>query len=153
MPLPNIFSETISNNVINRIEQLNPESKATWGKMNVSQMLAHCSVTYEMIYEPEKHKAPNALAKFFLKLFVKPKVVSENPYPKSSPTAPAFIIKDNKDFENEKERLIGFIIKTQKEGAQAFEGRASVSFGNLNSNEWNNMFYKHLDHHLNQFGV
>ncbi|MCJ8164098.1 hypothetical protein MKJ04_04535 [Pontibacter sp. E15-1] len=29
----------------------------------------------------------------------------------------------------------------------------SHSFGRLSSQEWNNMFYKHLDHHLSQFGV
>ena len=34
-----------------------------------------------------------------------------------------------------------------------FEGKESNSFGPLTKGEWNNMFYKHLDHHLSQFGV
>jgi hypothetical protein len=37
--------------------------------------------------------------------------------------------------------------------AAHFEGKESNSFGALNSTEWNNMLFKHLDHHLNQFGV
>jgi ectoine hydroxylase-related dioxygenase (phytanoyl-CoA dioxygenase family) len=53
----------------------------------------------------------------------------------------------------EKERLIGFIRQVQALGAQHFDGKESHSFGVLNSKEWNNMFYKHLNHHLEQFGV
>ncbi len=45
--------------------------------MTVDQMLAHCCITYEMVYEPEKHKKPGSIAKFILKTFVKPKVVGE----------------------------------------------------------------------------
>jgi hypothetical protein len=88
-----------------------------------------------------------------LKLLVKKTVVNETPYKKSSQTAPAFIIKDDKDFDKEKERLINYIKKTQELGASYFEGKESLSFGALNKTEWNNMFYKHLDHHLQQFGA
>jgi SRSO17 transposase len=49
--------------------------------------------------------------------------------------------------------LKAYIIKTQELGATHFEGKESHSFGTLTSTEWNNMFYKHLDHHLGQFGV
>jgi hypothetical protein len=38
-------------------------------------------------------------------------------------------------------------------GADAFEGKESNSFGKLTASEWNIMMYKHLDHHLTQFGV
>jgi len=106
-----------------------------------------------MVYEPEKHKKPGAIARFILKTFVKPKVVGEKSYPKDSPTAPQFLIKERKNFEEEKKRLIGFIQKTQQLGADAFEGKESFSFGKLTAQEWNNMFAKHLNHHLSQFGV
>lgn len=68
-------------------------------------------------------------------------------------TAPAFIIRDERTFELEKQRLIDFIRKTSSLGTTHFEGRESLSFGVLTSREWSNMFYKHLDHHLGQFGV
>lgn len=121
--------------------------------MSVEQMLAHCNVTYEMVYEPQKHKTPGGIAKFILKRFVKPKVVSEKSYSQNLPTAPQFLIKESKDFEFEKKRLIGFIQKTQQLGSEAFDGKESFSFGKLKSQEWNNMFAKHLNHHLAQFGV
>lgn len=152
MALPNIFNKQVTEDIINRINKLTPTSKPSWGKMNVSQMLAHCNVAYEMIYET-KHKKPNAIMKFILKAFVKNKVVGEAPYKHNSPTAPQFIMKEEKDFEQEKKRLIAYIEKTTLLGENHFDGKISDSFGVLTKTEWSNMMYKHLNHHLTQFGV
>ena len=56
-------------------------------------------------------------------------------------------------FETEKARLIDYIEKTQQLGEAHFDNKESHSFGVLTKTEWNNMFYKHLNHHLNQFKV
>ena len=152
MALPNIFSKEVSDNVIDRINQLTPESQPKWGVMNVSQMLAHCNVTYEMALE-DKHPKPGFFMSLILKLFVKKIVTGEKPYKHNSGTAPAFKITDKRDFEKEKNRLIEYVNKTQALGGAYFDGRLSHSFGSLSETEWNNMFYKHLNHHLTQFGV
>ncbi len=153
MPLPNIFDKQVADSMIIRIQKLTPDSKPLWGKMSVGQMLAHSNVTYGYVYEPELFKPTPGFMKLILKLFVKKIVVGEDPYKKNSQTAPDFKVKEDKDFQKEKDRLIGFILKTQALGANHFEGKASHSFGKLNATEWSNMFYKHLDHHLRQFGV
>ena len=153
MALPNIFTKEISDGVIARINTLTPESQRQWGKMDVSQMLAHCCVAYEMIYEPDKHPKPNFLMGMILKLFVKRIVTGEGTPKKNNPTAPQFIIKSDKDFEKERARLVAYIQKTQELGEGEFDGKMSHSFGVLSKAEWNNMLYKHLDHHLTQFGA
>ena len=153
MPLPNIFTKEVSDQIIARMDKLTPESARQWGKMDVAQMLAHCSVTYEMIYEPEKHPKPNPAKGLLLKLFAKPVCVSEKPYKRNLPTESAFIIRSDKDLETEKARLVAYIRKTQTLGEDEFDGKEYVSFGVLSKTEWSNMFYKHLDHHLTQFGV
>lgn len=150
--MKNIFEKTTSNEIINRINQLTPTTEHKWGKMTVAQMLSHCCVTYEFIYD-DIHPKPNAIKKLILKLFVKNSVVGEKPYKHGLPTAPEFIMKDSKNFENEKRRLIEYINKTQSLGENHFHNKESHSFGVLTKAEWNNMFYKHLDHHLTQFGV
>ena len=152
MALPNIFDHQISEQIVSRINRLSPEQPALWGKMSVDQMLAHCNVTYEMVYS-DKHPKPGLLKRKVLQLLVKPTVVNEAPYKRSSRTAPAFLIQDNKDFAAEKRRLIDYIRRTQVLGVKHFEGKESLSFGRLSAVEWNNMFYKHLDHHLSQFGA
>jgi hypothetical protein len=150
--MKNVFTRQDATDLIIRINKLGPQTKPQWGKMSVSQMLAHCNVTYELVYE-DKHPKPNPIVKFMLKLFVKPTVVNEKPFKKSGQTAPAFVIKDEKNFNEEKDRLINYIQKTQQLGEAHFDGKESHSFGKLNKTEWNNMFYKHLEHHLTQFGV
>jgi hypothetical protein len=150
--MKNIFDQAVTDELTARIEALNSDSQPLWGKMSVDQMLAHCSVAYEMAYT-DKHPKPNGLMRFLLKTFVKSGVVNEKPYPKNARTAPVFIISDKRDFEKEKSRLIGYLQKTQELGSEYFEGKESPSFGAMTAQEWNNLFYKHLDHHLKQFGV
>lgn len=150
--MQSVFIQSDITEIINRINKLTPDTKGNWGKMSVSQMLAHCNITYEMVYE-NIHPTPNTFVKLMLTLFVKKKVVNEKPYSQNGPTAPAFIIKDDKDFDTEKNRLIQYITKTYELGEAYFDNKESHSFGKLSGSEWNNMFYKHLNHHLSQFGV
>jgi len=152
MTLPDIFSKNETDKIIERINSLTPDTQPAWGTMSVAQMLAHCNVTYEMMYE-NIHKKPNAFMKIILKALVKNIVVSDKPYQHNSRTAPQFIIKETKDFAIEKQRLIDYINKTQQLGAASFDNKESHSFGALTKTEWNNMLYKHLNHHLTQFGV
>lgn len=150
--MKNIFDPQVTNELISRVNQLKPESPALWGKMTVDQMLAHCCVAYEMAFT-NKHPKPNALMRFLLKAFVKNGVVNEVPYKRNIRTAPAFIIAERKEFEEEKDRLIKYLGHTLTLGKDHFEGKESISFGPMTAQEWNNQFYKHLDHHLCQFGV
>jgi hypothetical protein len=152
MALPNIFTTSVANGVIARINKLSAATPAQWGKMNATQMLAHNNVTFEFAYE-EKHNKPNFFMAFILKNLVKKGLVNEVPYKKNSSTAPEFIIGDDRNFDVEKKRLIEYINKTQQLGEKQFDGRVSMIFGAMTTTEWNNLFYKHIDHHLTQFGV
>jgi hypothetical protein len=148
----NIFDIKVTQEIIDRVNTLNPDSLAIWGKMNASQMLAHCNVTYAMLFD-NNYKNATGLKKWIIKTFIKPVVLSEKPFKKNSPTSGYYKMREDKDFDVEKKRLLDYLDKTQKLGAAYFEGKESVSFGELSSKEWNTIFYKHLDHHLNQFGV
>lgn len=153
MNLPNIFTKEVSAQVIARIQNLTPDSKPLRGKMNAAQMLAHCCVSYEYGFEPEKHTRPNWLMKKLITLIAKNAVTSTKPFTKNSRTAPDMVMDTPHDFTLEQERLIAFIRKVQAQGEDYYDGLESRSFGKLNKEEWNNLFYKHLDHHLNQFRV
>lgn len=150
--IKNIFDLSVTNEIINRINTLTPSSQPLWGKMSVGQMLAHCNVTYELVFD-NIHKKPGAFKKFILKLLVKNIVVNETPYKQNNPTAPEFLVTQQKDFDREKSRLIAYLQRVQQLGGAHFQNKASHSFGPLTTSEWNNMFYKHIDHHLRQFGV
>ncbi len=152
MTWKNLFNEKAAQETIRRINALTPETQPHWGKMNVSEMLAHCNVVYELTYT-DKHPKPKGLQKLLVKFFAKKIVVGPKPYKKNLRTAPVFLITDERDFETEKKRLIAHIEKTQKLGSAHFNNKESHAFGALTDTEWNTLFSKHLDHHLGQFGV
>jgi len=152
MSWKNLFNEQESQEAIQRINVLSNTAQPQWGKMNVTQMLAHCNVAYELVYT-DKHPKPSGFQKFMIKLFAKNVVVGPKPYKKNIRTAPMFLITDEREFETEKKRLVEHIQKTQQLGASHFDGKESHAFGALSESEWNTLFSKHLDHHLTQFGV
>jgi hypothetical protein len=149
---PDLFDSAGVQAIQQRIAALTPESRPLWGKMAVSEMLAHVNVAYEMVYT-DKHPRPNPIMRWVLRRIVKQRVVGPAPYPHNTPTAPAFRISDAREFDVERERLLAYLQQVMTEGRDAFEGRASLSFGPLTASEWNMLFAKHLDHHLQQFGV
>ncbi len=152
MSWKNLFNAQEAQQTIERINSLTPETENVWGKMDVAQMLAHVNVAYELVYD-NKHPKPGGFQKFMIKLFAKNVVVGPKPYKRNTRTAPMFLIEGERDFEAERNRLIAYIRKTQELGGAHFDGRESHAFGNLTEAEWNTLFSKHLDHHLQQFGV
>ena len=151
--MQNVFDAQDAQEYINRINNLTPETQRKWGKMSVDQVLAHLNVAYDLTFTPEKFPKPSFIAKFLLSRFVKSKITNEIPYKQSLPTSPAFIIADERNFEEEKTKLIGNIQRVQQLGREAFEGKENINFGKMRAQCWNNMFAKHLNHHLDQFGV
>ena len=151
--MQNVFDAKDAQEYINRINNLTPETQRKWGKMSVDQVLAHLNVAYDLTFTPEKFPKPNFIAKFLLSKFVKPKITNEIPYKQSLPTSPVFIIADERNFEEEKAKLICNIQRVQQLGKEAFDGKENINFGKMTAQGWNNMFAKHLNHHLDQFGV
>lgn len=149
--MPSLFEPNISTKIINRIEDLTPQSTAQWGKMNVGQMLYHCNLALQTATGEVQLKTP-----FFLKLmqpFIKKVVMSSKPYKPSLPTAKEFIITSEKEFEQEKKQLLNRLQHFIDKGEKACDGRVHPAFGKLSAYEWGYSQWKHFDHHLKQFGV
>lgn len=150
--MKSVFTPETNVECIDRINQISTESQPVWGKMNAGQMFAHLNVAYAIAFDKIEVKN-NFFMKFILKKLIKPIVTGEKPYKKNGQTSPVFLIADERDLEKERQALIENIKKVEELGQNHFEGKVNQSFGKLTSQEWNNMFYKHLNHHLTQFGV
>ncbi len=153
MSIPNLYNPEEKNQVITRIDSLTDSTQPQWGKMSVSQMLAHCNVPFEYEFERGKYAWPGKIKQKLLRMFLKKGTVGTQPYKRNSPTGPDFKQTLEKNFEAEKARLINFINQFHDLGSGHFEGKEYHSFGVLTAEEWNVMYAKHLDHHLTQFGV
>jgi hypothetical protein len=148
----NLFDNATLQEVKGRISQLSPDSSARWGKMNVSQMLAHCSVGMETA--TGQQKPPRVLIGRILGPIIKPLALrNDDPMKKNSPTAPIFIIEGEREFHAEQAKLIDLVERFGAAGAPCCTDHPHAFFGRLKPDQWAILMYKHVDHHLRQFGV
>lgn len=152
MEIKNVFSVETCDDLTRRINVLTPTSRPQWGKMHVAQMLGHCNTIYAMIYDKDFPR-PNWFMRKVLRLVVKPIAVGPKPFKRNLPTSPNFIQSNECEFLQERDSLLNNLQRVVDSGASYFDGRISPNFGKLTIDEWNTLMYKHLDHHLQQFGV
>ena len=146
-----IFNEADKNEIIQRIEKLTPSNKALWGKMNVSQMLAHAAMGAQLSNGGTKAKI--LPISFIGKFFKKSLIHTDKPFSKGAPTSPEIKVVDEKDFSKEKANFISVINKQYAEGHKGITAEKHPFFGKMTKEEWGILGYKHADHHLRQFGV
>ena len=146
-----LFDPVASSKIIDRIQQLTPESKSLWGKMNVSQMLAHCQPP--MLVALGEHKLKGNILGFFLGRFIKKVVVGDKPYKRGLPTTPAYIVTEQRNFEEEKQKLVALVQRFSAGGPDKLSKDPHPVFGPMSAEDWDKSQWKHLDHHLQQFGV
>ncbi len=134
-----------------RLKQLQPESPRQWGKMNAPQAVAHCCTAMEWALGERKPR--RMFVGRIIGQFVKPLVLRDDePMRHNSPTAPELIIGDPRDLSRERDQLCSQIDRFAT-GPGACTTSAHPFFGRLTPNEWAVLMYKHVDHHLRQFGV
>lgn len=147
--MKSFFEDGVYEELVSRIDKLTMGTSANWGKMNPSQMLYHCQIPLNIILEKNDYNLkPNWLINFFFKK----SMYSDKEWRKNMPTAKGFAIKDNKDFEEEK-KVIKELLNELHGKREKTRWKAHPSFGELTKEQWGKMQYKHLDHHLRQFGV
>jgi hypothetical protein len=148
--MQNLFESASADEILSRVNQLQSTSQAKWGKMNVSQMMAHCQGPFEVFFG-EKQMKRRLIGVLFGKI-AKRKLFTSKPWSRSLPTAPEFVIKNEREFQNEKMKLVDLINRFSIEGYNITE-KIHPFFGRLSAQEWALFTYKHMDHHLQQFGV
>lgn len=148
MEVKNLLDPAVKQDIISRINKLTPEAQRQWGKMDVAQMLAH--VQMPLGVGIGAHKLSRSFIGRVLGGFIKPILYNDKPFKRGLPTARTFIMKDQKDFETEKKKLLEMIQNFKEENIVT---APHPLFGKLTKEQWSKGTWKHLDHHLRQFGV
>lgn len=148
MEVKNLFEPSVKKEIIDRINTLTLETKGLWGKMKVAQMLAHCQKPLGVAVG--EHKLEGNLFFRLMGPLFKKQLYNDQPFKHDLPTDKTFIIADQKDFEKEKQHLIQMI---QSISETNMSDEPHPFFGKLTKDQWSKGTWKHLDHHLQQFGV
>ena len=148
--MKSIFNPDNNKEIIDRINRLSSGSTAQWGKMNVSQMLAHAQAPIKVSLGEVKLK--RVLIGILFGSLAKKQLLNDKPFKKDLPTDRSFIIQGIPDFEKEKNSLMELVQRLGKSSTN-LSNEPHPFFGKMKVNEWDVLTIKHLDHHLRQFGV
>lgn len=149
--MKNLFDKDAYNEIGERLSRLSPASQRLWGKMDVSQMLAHTKAAFSVPLSEKE--IPRMLLGRLVGWAIKSKLYNEEPWKKNLPTSPDFIVKDERNFEKEKKELIALIDQFHHAGPNGISKYPHPFFGVFTPGQWGQSMYKHLDHHLQQFGT
>jgi Protein of unknown function (DUF1569) len=153
--MKNLFEPTLVEDVKRRIMRLHPESERQWGKMPLALVLAHCTSGFQMAMGTINPKRAPFPANVIGPL-IKPLVFGDDkPLRRDSPSAPELFTADPTqcEFERERTQLINAIDSFVSKGAACCSQHPHPFFGPLKPQQWAILMYKHVDHHLRQFGV
>ena len=149
--MQNLFQPESATGIVMRIARLKPIDKAEWGKMNVAQMLAHCKAPLEVALGDRNLK--HSLIGWLFGKIAKKQMLKDKPFKQNMPTAPSFVVKDKRSFADEQDQLLTLIRRFSEADPESIVARVHPFFGKMSINEWGVLQWKHLDHHLRQFGV
>lgn len=151
MSTPSLYEPAQIAAMTKRIRSLRPDSARLWGKMDAAQMLAHCQVALRVALGDQQLK--RGLVGMFFGPFAKRQLLKPAPFGRNLPTAPEFRVTDARDLEKECAALITLVERFGRGGPGGLTKDPHPFFGNLTPTEWNTLQWKHLDHHLRQFGA
>ena len=146
--MKSIFDQSAREEIKNRIQLLNENSNAQWGKMDVSQMMRHCTKWDEMALGKTKYKQ-SFIGRLFGKMALKD-MLKDAPVKKNLPTVPSFRIKEHVNVAEEKRKWLKLL---DEYGYYSGNGYLHPFFGMMTKEQAGYLAYKHMNHHLMQFGV
>lgn len=150
--MESLFHPTGNQHILDRIDKLSPISLSEWGVMTVSQMLEHCKMPLQVVYGTKKIKV-NWFVKLMFGKRSKQQFTSAHPFGKGMPTAKEFKVTYEPDFETAKRELKELIVQFTQAGHEGIKVTKHPLFGEMTHKEIDTAQWKHLDHHLKQFGV
>jgi len=150
--MKNLFESAAVNEITDRMAHLRPDSERQWGKMNVAQMLAHCSLAIGMA-EGKVSPPRIMLGRLLGPSAKKSLIVNGEPMRRNAMTEKSALVTDERDFMVERQRMRESIDRFASGGPGICTKHPHFFFGPLTPVEWAVLMYQHLDHHLRQFGV
>jgi hypothetical protein len=148
----NLFDPATAKEVKSRASALTLNSPRRWGTMTPAQALAHCSVGIDMALG--NLRPPRKFIGYLLGPLIKPLALRDDePMRRNSPTIDGMQINDSRDLDTERTRLLSLIDRFLAEGPTVCTTHPHAYFGPLTPGQWSILMYKHLDHHLRQFGA
>jgi hypothetical protein len=147
--MKSLFQEDSRAEVLRRIDGLTPQSARLWGRMSIGQMVAHCADQLRLglgdIGSGPAHGPMRfpPLRRLIIHWIPWPKGKAQAP-PELFTTAPVSL-------DGDREALRALIERFGRAVSES-PWPHHPKFGAMSGRDWGVLSYRHLDHHLRQFG-
>jgi hypothetical protein len=133
-----------------RVARLSPENRGGWGKMSAPEMVCHLAESLKMALGDLPVMARKIPIRYPpLKQFI----IYVAPFPKGVPTAPELIARSPQAWQADVAELQGLVDRFVARANEATPWPEHPAFGKLSRRAWGVLVYRHMDHHLRQFGA
>ena len=150
--MKNLFDSGAAAEIKQRLNSVTASSPRQWGKMTAPQAFAHMARGMEMAVGDRKK--PRMMIGRVLGAVIKPLALgNDQPMKRNSPTTPDLVVADERDLEKERAELHALIDRFVAGGRAGCSTHPHPFFGTMTPDQWSILMYKHLDHHLRQFGA
>ena len=136
-----------------RILELKEDAKAKWGKMNSAQMLCHCDKVLKVAIGKLILPKTNFFIYYIGNLTKWEMRIFNNGIPPNMPTFKKLVVEEICNFEECRENLLKTLNEFIRISSENKLPERHELFGKMTKKEWGFMEYKHLNHHLKQFGL
>ncbi|MEL6923130.1 MAG: DUF1569 domain-containing protein [Bacteroidota bacterium] len=150
--MQSIFHPQTIDSFKKRIQKIDPNANAQWGKMNTFQMLKHCSENDRMLLR-QRQLRRLFIGRLFGKMALRSNIKDDKPLSKNSPTHPDLVIRDNGDAEAQKKIWLSLLDQYPSMQTSDYVDFVHPFFGKMSAGQVGKFAFKHIDHHLRQFGV
>jgi hypothetical protein len=147
--MPTLRNQKTRGGLIRRLQNLTPETRPQWGKLDAPRLLCHLADTLDMALGNLPTKSANKRAFQYFPL--KHLIIYVFPFPKSVSTAPELLSSSPVNFEADRQRVVESVERLAT--TPHANGPEHPFFGPLTNEEWNALQCKHIGHHLKQFGL
>jgi len=141
--------------LIRRLEGLTPTTPRRWGTLTAAEMLCHLGDTFESVLGvrippgPPASRAPRPVLKWLI-------LYAPLPWPKGARTRPG--VDPHREgsrpgeFDSDRFRVVGGLDRLAVAPAESLAANHFM-VGPMSRKDWHRWAYKHVDHHLRQFGL
>jgi hypothetical protein len=137
--------------ILNRLADLTPNHSRRWGRMEPVQLLPHLATALRMALGEKKLEGsrPGRIRGVVWRHLA----IHRLPWPEGKiPSPPGAFNTPSLGWERDREIVVGLIERFAKAPSETL-GADHPTFGRMRPQDWDVLQYRHLDHHLRQFGV
>ena len=147
-----VFDRDTRAQLIRRIGTVDEASTARWGRMNVYQMMRHCTLWEAWIQgKPPRPYRHAFIGRLFGRMALKAMTKDDTPLARNIPTTREFKITDTTgDVAAERQKWAALVAEYERYSNPGF---VHDFFGRMTREQVGQLAYKHTDHHLRQFGA